>query len=88
MCPQAFCEDHLPPEALIMGENPRFLALGANHPKQGCYVLHSTGCVAVAARLGFNYTFVEFANSLKCLDLLKKHVSSDQEGPHFVHLCA
>ena len=54
VCPTAYCEDHLPPEALIMGENPRFKALGHRHPKQGCYVLHSTECVQLAATLGFD----------------------------------
>ena len=34
MCPRSFCEDHLPAEAIIMGECERFLALGARHPKQ------------------------------------------------------
>ena len=48
VCPQAFCEDHLPPEALIMGECPRFQLLGHRHPKQGCYLLHSSACVAKA----------------------------------------
>ena len=52
VCPKAFCEDHLPADALIMGENPRFLALGQRHPKQGCYVLHSSGCVQLAGELG------------------------------------
>ena len=54
VCPDAFCEDHLPSEALIMGENPRFQALGHTHPKQGCYLLHSAACVAKAAALGFD----------------------------------
>ena len=34
VCPKAFCEDHLPSEALIMGENPRFQALGHSHPNE------------------------------------------------------
>jgi len=34
VCPQAFCEDHLPAEALIMGECQRFQDLGCLHPKQ------------------------------------------------------
>jgi len=54
VCPDAFCEDHLPPEALIMGENPRYRGLGFRHPKQGCYVLHGTECVALAVSLGFD----------------------------------
>ena len=49
MCPRSFCEDHLPAEAIIMGECERFLALGARHPKQGCYILCKTPCVAKAA---------------------------------------
>jgi len=53
VCPQAFCEDHLPAEALIMGENERFQALGAAHPKQGCYLLCKTACVKKSDKLGF-----------------------------------
>ena len=52
--PVSYCEDHLPADALIMGENPRFQALGAAHPKQGCYILSSPACVAKAAELGFD----------------------------------
>ena len=51
VCPSAFCEDHLPPAAILMGENPRYQALGCRHPQQGCYVLHSTECVALATAL-------------------------------------
>ena len=54
VCPKAYCEDHLPPDALIMGENPRFLALGQRHPKQACYLLHSQACVQLANKLGFD----------------------------------
>ena len=54
MCPRSFCEDHLPAEAIIMGECERFLALGARHPKQGCYILCKTPCVAKAAELGLD----------------------------------
>ena len=54
VCPQSFCEDHLPPEALIMGENKRFQDLGHIHPKQGCYLLCSAACVALSAQLGFD----------------------------------
>ena len=54
VCPQSFCEDHLPPEALIMGENKRFQDLGHIHPRQGCYLLCSAACVALSAQLGFD----------------------------------
>jgi len=54
VCPHSFCEDHLPPEALIMGENKRFQDLGHIHPKQGCYLLCSAACVALSAQLGFD----------------------------------
>ena len=54
VCPKAFCEDHLPAEALIMGENKRFQDLGYLHPKQGCYLLCSAECVALSAQLGFD----------------------------------
>jgi len=53
VCPRAFCEDHLPAEALIMGECERFQALGAAHPKQGCYLLCQTTCVVLSNKLGF-----------------------------------
>jgi SWI/SNF-related matrix-associated actin-dependent regulator of chromatin subfamily A member 5 len=53
VCPRAFCEDHLPAEALIMGECERFQALGAAHPKQGCYLLCKAACVKKSDDLGF-----------------------------------
>ena len=44
-CPTAFCEDHLPSgEAVVVGQSARFQALGADHPKQACYVICSTAC--------------------------------------------
>eukprot|EP00658_Telonema_sp_P-2_P070977 TRINITY_DN60325_c0_g1_i1.p1 TRINITY_DN60325_c0_g1~~TRINITY_DN60325_c0_g1_i1.p1 ORF type:complete len:375 (-),score=87.66 TRINITY_DN60325_c0_g1_i1:106-1230(-) len=52
VCPDAFCEDHLPPSACIVGKNERLEALGANHPKQGCYVFCSGECVTFAHAQG------------------------------------
>ena len=54
VCPKAYCEDHLPPDALIMGECPRFVTLGQRHPKQACYILHSPNCVEIAHRQGID----------------------------------
>jgi len=48
MCPDAYCEDHLPPTACIVGKNERFQALGHRHPKQGCYVFCGADCVLFA----------------------------------------
>lgn len=52
MCPSAFCEDHLPANACIVGHNERFSALGFNHPKQGCYVFCNADCVMFAHEQG------------------------------------
>lgn len=53
-CPSAFCEDHLPSAegARIMGRSRRFEALGADLPKQACYVVCSMACSATAAANG------------------------------------
>jgi hypothetical protein len=53
-CPKAFCEDHLPSTegALIVGHSLRFQALGADHPKQACYVVCSPACRQAAAQEG------------------------------------
>eukprot|EP00656_Telonema_subtile_P008696 TRINITY_DN14060_c1_g1_i1.p1 TRINITY_DN14060_c1_g1~~TRINITY_DN14060_c1_g1_i1.p1 ORF type:complete len:603 (+),score=131.87 TRINITY_DN14060_c1_g1_i1:495-2303(+) len=48
VCPEAYCEDHLPSHACIVGRNERLEALGFNHPKQGCYVFCSADCVTFA----------------------------------------
>jgi hypothetical protein len=34
MCPQAYCEDHLPLDAEIVGQCERFEKLGQKHPAQ------------------------------------------------------
>ena len=34
VCPSAFCEDHLPIEAELIGHSARFEALGMRHPDQ------------------------------------------------------
>jgi len=52
MCPEAFCEDHLPANACIVGHNARYEALGCIHPKQGCYVFCSAECVQFAHSQG------------------------------------
>ncbi len=44
-CPKAYCEDHLPQQAeLIGGEVDRLLALGFHAVKQACYVICSEEC--------------------------------------------
>lgn len=48
ICPQAFCEDHLPENTPIVNKNARFLALGQRHPSQACFVLCSDECVQYA----------------------------------------
>ena len=45
-CTQAFCEDHLPPAATIVGRNFEFEALGCRHQKQACWILCSAECGA------------------------------------------
>jgi hypothetical protein len=37
-CPRAFCEDHLPNTAEIIGKCKRFQDLGQNHPAQACFI--------------------------------------------------
>jgi SWI/SNF-related matrix-associated actin-dependent regulator of chromatin subfamily A member 5 len=44
-CPRAFCEDHLPADAEIIGECKRFQALGQRHPAQACFIRCDADCV-------------------------------------------
>ena len=44
-CPRAFCEDHLPHDAEIIGECKRFQALGQKHPAQACFIRCDADCV-------------------------------------------
>ena len=43
-CPRAFCEDHLPGDAEIIGECKRFQALGQRHPAQACFIRCDAEC--------------------------------------------
>ena len=43
-CPRAFCEDHLPADAEIIGECKRFQALGQKHPAQACFIRCDADC--------------------------------------------
>ena len=43
-CPRAFCEDHLPADAEIIGECKRFQALGQKHPAQACFIRCDEDC--------------------------------------------
>jgi SWI/SNF-related matrix-associated actin-dependent regulator of chromatin subfamily A member 5 len=52
VCPGAWCEDHLLEQALVVGANDRFEALGFRHPKEGCYVLCSHACKTWALEQG------------------------------------
>jgi SWI/SNF-related matrix-associated actin-dependent regulator of chromatin subfamily A member 5 len=44
-CPRAFCEDHMPPAAEIIGQCKRFQALGQRHPAQACFIRCDQDCV-------------------------------------------
>jgi SWI/SNF-related matrix-associated actin-dependent regulator of chromatin subfamily A member 5 len=44
-CPRAFCEDHLPSSAEIIGQCKRFQALGQRHPAQACFIRCDAECV-------------------------------------------
>ena len=52
MCPSAYCEDHLPQSALIVGTCARFESLGAKHPNQASYIFCSDDCVRYAEEQG------------------------------------
>jgi hypothetical protein len=43
-CPKAYCEDHLPIDADLIGHCTRFEDLGMRHPDQACYVHCSKEC--------------------------------------------
>ena len=44
-CVHAYCEDHLPNEAEIIGQCKRFQALGQRHPAQACFIRCSEECI-------------------------------------------
>jgi hypothetical protein len=44
-CVHAYCEDHLPNGAEIIGQCKRFQALGQRHPAQACFIRCSEECV-------------------------------------------
>ena len=44
MCPNAYCEDHLPLDAEIIGQCQRFELLGQNHPAQACFIYCNSAC--------------------------------------------
>ena len=44
-CPRAFCEDHLPASAEIIGQCKRFQALGQRHPAQACFIRCDADCI-------------------------------------------
>ena len=48
-CPRAFCEDHLPSTAEIIGKCKRFQDLGQNHPAQACFIHCDGECAKWAA---------------------------------------
>jgi hypothetical protein len=47
-CSKAYCEDHLPWDADLLGQCERYAALGFRHPDQACYIHCSAPCVAWA----------------------------------------
>lgn len=48
-CPRAFCEDHLPSTAEIIGKCKRFQDLGQNHPAQACFIHCDNECAKWAS---------------------------------------
>ncbi|KAJ8598993.1 hypothetical protein CTAYLR_009472, partial [Chrysophaeum taylorii] len=52
VCPQSFCEDHLPASARIIGRSRRFQDLGQRHPGQACFVLCAAECAKWAIENG------------------------------------
>lgn len=42
LCPNSYCEDHLPIDADIVGHCERFESLGMRHPDQACFI-HCSG---------------------------------------------
>ncbi len=43
-CSKAYCEDHLPIDAELIGHCKRFEDLGMRHPDQACYIHCSADC--------------------------------------------
>lgn len=50
MCPNAYCEDHLPDDARIINQCDRFLKLGQRHPKQAAFIYCGDACTAWAKK--------------------------------------
>jgi len=48
-CPEAWCEECLPPDARVINQSARFTALGFVTPKSACYVLCSERCRLLAS---------------------------------------
>jgi SWI/SNF-related matrix-associated actin-dependent regulator of chromatin subfamily A member 5 len=48
-CPDAFCEEHLPVAANVVGANFRFEELGCRQQKQACFVECGKGCARFLA---------------------------------------
>jgi SWI/SNF-related matrix-associated actin-dependent regulator of chromatin subfamily A member 5 len=47
-CPTAYCEDHIPATAEIVGRSLRWEALGCKHQSQACYITCGSACVEFA----------------------------------------
>ena len=52
VCPNSYCEDHLPADARMMGRCERFEALGQRHPQEASFLLCSPDCVTWAKTTG------------------------------------
>ena len=52
-CPRAFCEDHLPTTAEIIGQCKRFQALGQKHPAQACFIRCDADCIKWVRPAGY-----------------------------------
>ncbi|KAJ8613508.1 hypothetical protein CTAYLR_002184 [Chrysophaeum taylorii] len=52
VCPQTYCEDHLPANARMLGRCDRFEALGQRHPTQACFILCCPECSTWAKARG------------------------------------
>lgn len=60
-CPNAYCEDHVPLDAVIVTKNRRYSVLGFKHPPQACYIYCSASCEEWSSALGGNdYTAPTF----------------------------
>jgi SWI/SNF-related matrix-associated actin-dependent regulator of chromatin subfamily A member 5 len=51
MCPDAYCEDHLPIDAEIVGGCDRFEALGMRKPSQACFIHCTKDCQDFAEKV-------------------------------------